>query len=134
MKMDMFGWLSWAMVCRNVYGMSNFILFLCYIYIWCQHTNDMFNINIISLVCWHDLVVLVWYIYLTLPWRWIYFVYCHKWWYVEIFMVCRYLFILMLQLFIVIILICWKKNVMNIYVIGIYYECKCHWYDGMVLL
>ena len=97
-------------VCRILFyssaGMSNFILFFCYIYIWCQHTNDMFNINIISLVCWHDFVVLVWNIYLMLSWRWICFVYFHKWWYVEIFMECWQFFILLLYLYIPIIFSC----------------------------
>ena len=86
-----------GMVCCNIMkyvmsdGMSKFLwyvefyfILLLHLYMWCQYTNDIFNINIISLVCWHDLVVLVWNIYLMISWRWICFVCWHKWWYVEI--------------------------------------------------
>ena len=79
-KLDIVDWLSRVMVCRNVYGMSNFCLFFRNY----QHTNEFFYFNRISLVCWHDRVVLVWNIYIMISWRWVCFVCWLKWWYVEI--------------------------------------------------
>ena len=60
-----------------------YFTFLLHLYLTTTYQCN-FNFNIILLVCWHDLVVLVWNIYLMLSWRWICFVCCHKWWYVEI--------------------------------------------------
>ena len=43
----------------------------------------------------------------------------------------KYLWYVDIYLFLCYNYICCKKNVMNVYVIGIHYEYKCHWYDGI---
>ena len=49
----------------------------------------------------------------------------HKWWYVNIVMVCRHLFILPLYSYIFITFICWQKR---------YDEYKYHWCVDIVML